>query len=53
MFQWIQGVAEREPNVTVKNLMLSYFVDLFIDAQFHGWNTVKYSGSKGSVQLTG
>jgi hypothetical protein len=46
IYQWIQGILiimEREPNVIIKNLMLSYFVDLFHDAQFHGWDTVKYA----------
>jgi hypothetical protein len=48
LFQWAQGfltIIAREPKVEIKNLMLEHFRELFHDAQFHGWEAVKYAHS--------
>jgi hypothetical protein len=48
LFQWVHGfitIIAREPNLEIKNLMLEHFRELFHDAQFHGWEVVKYAHS--------
>jgi hypothetical protein len=48
LFQWAQGfltIIAREPKVEIKNLMLEHLRELFHDAQFHGWEAVKYAHS--------